>query len=131
MKKIIILLMTGILLLSTSSVKAEQIKSYTIQDSRLRASKLIVNSYWFLDKSTCSFSISFIGVSTGSGIVTLQKKSGSSWKDIREIEIGFTNSTTMSGTMSNLGLSSGTYRLKYDLTVGSINEIIYSLEKSL
>lgn len=87
-----------------------------------RASKIIVSSSWYLDNSTCLFSLSFLTNSTGSGSAILEKKVNSQWVESGSVNFNFKNSRTLDGVVSVSNLTSGSYRLIIDLEVSGVNE---------
>lgn len=94
-----------------------------------RQSRIVVIKNWELGRKDCVFALTFIGNATGSGTITLQQKSGSTWKDIRSLSISFKDAKTVEGVLAPFDLLSGTYRLKADLKAtllgASQTEIIY------
>ena len=121
---------------SYSSVKAESIEKYnsvefTVANSRLRASKIVLNTGWSFNSNRCAFSIDFLQNSTGSGTVTLQKKVNNSWADHRSLIIGFKNVYSMSDSITVSNLSSGEYRLKFYITANGVTETQYTWSETL
>lgn len=104
---------------------------FTLANSRLRASSIVLNIGWSFGKNYCDFSIDFLKVTTGSGTVTLQKKIGNSWTDYNSLNIGYKNVPYIGTFIPVNNLSSGEYRLKLYLTSNGVTETLYTLEQSI
>lgn len=104
---------------------------FTLANSKLRASSIVLNTGWSFGKDYCDFSIDFLRVTTGSGTVTLQKKFGNTWMDYKSLNIGFTNTDYIGTSLPVSNLSSGEYRLKFYLTADGVTETLYTWEKSI
>lgn len=94
----------------------------------LRASRIISGSSWSLSKK--AFALFFLEESTGYGTVTMQRKNGTSWVDVGSLDIEFTRVITIGDNMDANTSLSGTYRMVYDITVGSKHETIESSTQS-
>lgn len=90
----------------------------------LRASRIISGSSWSLSKKT--FALYFLDAYTGYGTVTMQRQNGTSWINVGTLQIEFTNTVDFINTIDANTSSSGTYRMVYDITVGSKQETIES-----
>lgn len=100
-----------------------------IEDQYLqRASRIISSSGWNLNKRT--YNIVFLNEPTGYGTIKLQRKSGNQWTTIGSVDVEFINTTSINGYVDADISLSGTYRMVYDLTVGSMNETIESSTQS-
>lgn len=89
----------------------------------VRASDIVLSTSWELDSNYCGFSIELLNRYSGSGIITLQKQSGSTWVKAGGIKTTFTTVRYIDGIVPVSSLSSGTYRLQIDITVGTQNQV--------
>lgn len=135
MKRLIIAVVLSLVFTSIPVQGAETtdtVHTIVTDYSRLRASNIVSSSTWIFDQSICSFSLAFNYKCTGSGTAILQKKTSGVWQDYSYTsKFSFTNTWSATGGITVSSLPSGTYRMKYYVSVGSSPETLFSQEQSI
>lgn len=136
----LLLLVVVVTTIPSTSSKAQEMEEvetqdesieFTVANSKLRASNIILGTGWTFNNDRCSFTIDFLRVSTGSGTVTLQRKVSYSWINYKSIDIQFKNVYSASAGIIVSNLPAGEYRLEFDITANNISEVLYTWEKTL